>query len=562
MENHKNYPDELFEKARREEPVFSAADARSLLQSAASAGFSETYGNVKPKGKLITMGIVSASIISVVVGVLTLNIFNGTPDENISTIPVRNNTVKHNEDSFTPLTPVGTLRNLFASMDSEKSPAVQQEQNNDNKNTPAISENDKKDNDHKDTKLSREFLNSVNTEASNVKGVNVISLDNNELKSLGIDVRNDGSFSFTAFRDSKRPLRVLIDSDGIQTNFDGKLPERNDYNKITPRFVTNQTGTRRLSLINTEDGENLYSLTAIGSTAQVYDVDSLNKVLKKDFHFNLDSIIKCAKQRSDSLRNAMNINIDSMKNNCFIDKDSLKKSQKFKFDTSFFKNYDSNCKMHLDSKFDSLQLNIGCKKFKIKINEGNNGKDPKKIKEIVTYINAMMKRDYEDLKKINTYVAVGISNSSDNDHGFDYILWFDPDAEFIKLIPKRIREKLMPEIKAYEGNDLCDNPAIAGEDTYFDIWRACSGVIQHMRVFPNPVHDNLNLSFELTDSRKVTIALHDLSGRKLTEFITMQPMGSGSFNESLHLKNIEPGMYLVSIQTNKGEQAVQRVIVE
>ncbi len=66
---------------------------------------------------------------------------------------------------------------------------------------------------------------------------------------------------------------------------------------------------------------------------------------------------------------------------------------------------------------------------------------------------------------------------------------------------------------------------------------------------------------KLLEPRNLRIILHDLSGRKIAELSHIKSFTSGERSESFKLQDIEPGMYVISVRSNKGEHAVQRVIV-
>ncbi len=153
-------------------------------------------------------------------------------------------------------------------------------------------------------------------------------------------------------------------------------------------------------------------------------------------------------------------------------------------------------------------------------------------------------------------------NEYNQSEDFSFILWFDPTPELLEILPESVKARIEPELKALsESPEIC-NTAIKGEEAYLDIWRACSGAVENLHTFPNPAKDKINLKYSLTANRLVTISINDLFGRKIYEMATNVSKQAGSYEEQFALKNINPGMYLISIKTDKNEQAVQRVIVE
>lgn len=164
-----------------------------------------------------------------------------------------------------------------------------------------------------------------------------------------------------------------------------------------------------------------------------------------------------------------------------------------------------------------------------------------------------------DEVRINKLVPIAVSL---DDTEADYIFWFDPSTEFVRALPEEVQLKLEPEILALKDNKFCNNEAIAGEDTYFDVWRACNGAIENLNVYPNPASGSINVSYLLNDSRDVSIFLHDMNGKEIKVLKKAGTMPKSNHELKFGIKDIPAGMYLISVQTGTGEKAVQRIIVE
>lgn len=144
-----------------------------------------------------------------------------------------------------------------------------------------------------------------------------------------------------------------------------------------------------------------------------------------------------------------------------------------------------------------------------------------------------------------------------------YIFWYEPTDEFVNALPDSISEKIKPEIQALkERNNVCEAKAIAGEDTYFDVWRACAGAVENLQVYPNPAKDYVNLSFSLTKDRYVNVSINDLNGNRVKAIAKHIPFKYGINNYKVDLSGLTRGMYLMVLETEEGEQAVQRLIIE
>ncbi|MBI5326220.1 MAG: T9SS type A sorting domain-containing protein [Ignavibacteriae bacterium] len=181
-------------------------------------------------------------------------------------------------------------------------------------------------------------------------------------------------------------------------------------------------------------------------------------------------------------------------------------------------------------------------------------------------------KDLNTYLRINKWISIKVNmgknpikNNYNSNDEYAFILWFEPTNEFIEKLPEKYRNKINKEINAIVGKTKnCQIPpkTIAGEEPLLDIWRACNGAIENLRIYPNPTSEIINVDFNLTSKRNVRIILNDLSGAKILELIGSIVLDIGIHNKIFHLNNIEPGMYLISIISDYGEQAVQRIIVE
>jgi hypothetical protein len=181
-------------------------------------------------------------------------------------------------------------------------------------------------------------------------------------------------------------------------------------------------------------------------------------------------------------------------------------------------------------------------------------------KNLETELNTV-KKQIEKYILVNKMIAVEIpiKNSPDN-QGF--ILWFSPSQELIDLLPARYRTSLAKEFKLLENEDAVCGAKIENEKCYLDIWRACSGAIENLRVFPNPVKSNLNIKFELKENRNINFAIHDINGDKIKDLSNIQTTGIGTNSFLFDISELRAGLYLIVVSSDNGEQAVQRIIKE
>ena len=126
-------------------------------------------------------------------------------------------------------------------------------------------------------------------------------------------------------------------------------------------------------------------------------------------------------------------------------------------------------------------------------------------------------------------------------------LWYEPTADFIKELPDRYRDDLE--------DDKTDN-------AYKDSHREEAGTVIDLKIAPNPVTGSIaKISFKITDKRNLKISIHDISGREIMILAENDFHYEGEYSIDADLSDLPGGMYLIAITTDKGEQAVSRVIV-
>ena len=90
-----------------------------------------------------------------------------------------------------------------------------------------------------------------------------------------------------------------------------------------------------------------------------------------------------------------------------------------------------------------------------------------------------------------------------------------------------------------------------------------SGALRLENIYPNPTMDGgAAVSYSLSGDRNINIDLHDLSGNKVASLVSGMRKSAGAGHIAFTLDGITPGMYLVTMTTDRGERAVQRLIVQ
>jgi hypothetical protein len=153
------------------------------------------------------------------------------------------------------------------------------------------------------------------------------------------------------------------------------------------------------------------------------------------------------------------------------------------------------------------------------------------------------------------------------DKPWQVILWFYPTPEFLEALPVELGRNLEAELARAETTSTSDAPATEtvhpGESSYLDIWRARSGAITQSQAFPIPaLHDAITLRYTLDAARGVSVTVHDINGRRLKELVKSQERATGTWEEKISVEDLDRGIYLLSINTDRGEHAVQRIVVQ
>ncbi len=81
---------------------------------------------------------------------------------------------------------------------------------------------------------------------------------------------------------------------------------------------------------------------------------------------------------------------------------------------------------------------------------------------------------------------------------------------------------------------------------------------ENFALYPNPNNGSFRVQFETAGQSKVTIMVHDISGRKIFD---QSYAPTGLFAQDIQLRNAQAGIYLVSI-ANGDKKIVKRIVVE
>ncbi len=155
--------------------------------------------------------------------------------------------------------------------------------------------------------------------------------------------------------------------------------------------------------------------------------------------------------------------------------------------------------------------------------------------------------------------------SDSEEHVIKY-LWYAPTEEFLSALPDRYEKPLRNEIsimKALEAGELNIYDACKGlenQESYYNICNLSSDDIAELKIFPNPATNAAKCEFMLTDDRFVKITVNDVNGNFVKEVTDWESMAPGIKTISLNLSGLAPGMYLLMVNTDKGDKVLRRFI--
>ncbi len=639
---NKNIED-LFEKAKNAEPVLSQEDARSLVESGLKYS---NHSNVKFKGKT-AMALLTTSIAAAAWWGMSLFI---APTANEQIANELSRETKH-EQTFAQNTIANDKQNIDNTI--AKSTARTNEVEKDVAHVSVTVATDDESNANENTDLNKTTTvtikrsnesniknihptcNSINSDSPiQVKGVNILNLSITDAEKIGITFEGD-RINLVGLEKSPTPALITLQKNNVTTDIGSPLVK--SLPKLSPRFITDASGNRLISMFTSDKVNTLISNTNADSgyvkikekrifhqlTVDTNNIADKNKL--KDVHIitktrttatvmrdgqpvtcntntnNSDVDLTIKIDQMDGNKDNINYSIqDSEDNNTFSDEDLIliaKNNQNTSemVNKYLYEMYDDSakyCKTRLDSNqlFERLVQEMAKKivlpcydtashkdrvAFHIEMKDAL-GKEsstehvPLNIDDLKKMKFAMMSKDsnfnvivmQSDINlefEINKLVPVGVGFEPNKT---DYIIWYEPSKELAENLPAEYSNPLLVEFNALnKSGEFCGSQPVAGEPV-FDTWRACSGAIENMSAFPNPASDYINLKFNLSGERTLNIAINDLYGKEQVRLSNSEKLSAGEHTKQYSFKALPAGMYLVVVQTEQGETAVQRIIVE
>jgi hypothetical protein len=597
MKNNNKNLDEIFGKIRNLQPEVSKDEIHNLFSD---DDFIKNYQIKKKNLKgAKTMYILAGTLtFAAIVGGLTFSTltvpenFNNAKNNITQTVAADNSFDKSdNKTDFQPeLLPSKKSNDVKAKKNTKDDFAV----NTPKSEKPIITEK-------------KETLNPT-SEPMQIDGLKVIELNQKQLDNLGISVDKNGKFiEVYLYLEKNIPTKHQIFVDwGVGFNEKDLNSKPQNSKIIFPNFISDNSGNRRIQVFNDDDN---VTITDTRDENEKISYDKSSKIDIKKTR-NIRSVFS---KKTNTSKNVNEINIETSIN-------TENEDEIFSIDSILSQSgiIDNNGKLTIDEdkivvidvndpkevfmSNDSSQNNIIFSKDvddivrrSMNSDSGSNVKhvqvvsfqnfdsphskesilpiDSTFTKSLVNSVNKRMDKLNERIELFNQKmvnklipVAVPVPNATDRNgkplKDFKFILWFEPNDDFLSVLPEEMCTQIDKELELLKQNgESCSNTPITGEDTYLGVWQGCSGAIENLRVYPNPTDGPFAVDLMLKEKRNLTITLHDLTGRKIKDLSTGINASAGEFNNRYELTKIEPGVYLVVVQSEIGERAVQRVIV-
>lgn len=403
--------------------------------------------------------------------------------------------------------------------------------------------------------------NSIESQSIDVStNMKTIILSEQELKDLGVKINHDGDF-IEVLMNEKNPQIYTIRVNPSESlmefrNLDRHI-EKDKIDYPLPQMITDNRGNRTLKVFNSDDTRLI--INTINDYANVnIDIDSIlidNSWINNDGKLTIDGNSFVFTDRKFIYDD--NVNFDGVMS-ISIEVDSLPSNvlDSLKMDSSIFKFKNLN-KINTDSIIRAYRLG----------NIATMNASKTTIDSQMNIIKNKVELFNDKLVNKLIPIEVPIKNFKDKngkmENDFKFILWYEPTEKLMKYLPEELGNQLRSELKLLENNnESCANVPITGEDKYLGVWQGCNGALENLRVFPNPTNGPIAVDLNLKDVRNLSISLHDISGRKIKTIQNSINANLGSWTSKYNISDVKAGLYLLVVQSERGEQAVQRIVVE
>ena len=595
MNEDQKHIDKYFNTAKKYKSPVSRDYARSLLGKK-DLDLSK-YSHFTGKGVKI-MTITSSIIATMIIGALSFGVFES---DNLVQDNVKNTEYVSKIENDTKISDHGQNN-----IQEVKQPEIIKEKATNNVAKEIVVAENTPDNNEKPTEFAAtatfqaEPAPAVDTKTNNtdknnsiraeekkekIQPLNSIILSETALNKMGIyygtEIRDSVEFPGIVIR--QKNSRNLVSEDTYCAKFSShgilKLSSEDETNflKLSPTLITNFSGGKRL--IRSIDKANNSIEEFMPFHVQVeelfkldfqkdYRPEEIPAEIQKEFDLlksNIESYYKNTDNKlvNEEIEKKLGVIYQYFKG---ISEKSITDEQEWvndELDSNFHSKqiiYSDNPKDTSNQALKKKWAEMGIKVYFAKPITTMKGYLEENVKDLAECL-IPLKKQLDNYIMINEMVAIEIpyKNSPDND---GIILWYFPSEELLDMLPESISSNLQKEFELLRDKvTICGAP-IEKETAYLDIWRSCSGAIENLRIFPNPVADVLNIKFELNENRDLSFDIYNTNGEMITNLDKVNNVSEGSRTFAFDMSSLQKGIYLLVVGSNSGEQAVQRLVKE
>ena len=135
----------------------------------------------------------------------------------------------------------------------------------------------------------------------------------------------------------------------------------------------------------------------------------------------------------------------------------------------------------------------------------------------------------------------------------DVIFWYEPSVELSNIINGNKDSLIVTQV---DKTGSAVTPSTSDEPIALPA-PAKTGITS---IYPNPAVDETIVLYYLENKKAVSIALHDITGKLVNVYVNGERKNAGENQLTINVKDLIPGIYLLSIQTEDGNILSQRLI--
>lgn len=141
----------------------------------------------------------------------------------------------------------------------------------------------------------------------------------------------------------------------------------------------------------------------------------------------------------------------------------------------------------------------------------------------------------------------------------DIIVWLKPTPEVLAILSEEGKGAEIGLVRSIEIPDtgFMEN----AECSYTELCRNKAAVFSEARIFPNPASGSSTFSWDSEEEALCEIRLYALNGKEVKAFVAIEA-SKGKNAYSMNLSGLSPGVYMVIMKGDKGDEIHQRLVIK